>query len=191
MLDPIKSTFGICDENNNGKLTMNEIHQDNCLDTLEKVFGLNKSVLNEVCSQIDTNNDMMISFEEASIAFHRSDFGDRSEGESSEEESSEDEYSTQWEVTEKKNFSDNEVDIAKSVAHNVHSNTDYTSFRARANAFSKLLSDKLGGFYHCWWLNFHNGNWGWYGNTVFTSKVIQLENTEDHTGPYCYTVKKC
>ena len=77
--DLIKSTYAICDENNDRKLMMNEIHQDNCLDTLEKVFGLNKSVLSEVCSQIDTNNDMMISFEEASIAFHRSYFGDRSD----------------------------------------------------------------------------------------------------------------
>ena len=73
MLDPIKSTFGICDENSDGKLLLNEIHQDHCLETLEKIFGLTQNGLHKLFPQIDANADMKISLEEASIAFERTD----------------------------------------------------------------------------------------------------------------------
>ena len=62
----------ICDENVDGKLNPNEVHQGNCLETLETMFGLTESVLSELFLQIDVNADMMISLDEASMAFDRS-----------------------------------------------------------------------------------------------------------------------
>ena len=64
--------WGICDENVDGKLNPNEVHQDNCLETLETMFGLTKSGLNELFLQIDVNADMLISLDEASMAVDRS-----------------------------------------------------------------------------------------------------------------------
>ena len=67
----IESTFGTCDENSDGQINPNEIHNENCVGTLDTMFGLTESQLPELFHQIDTNADMKISSEEALTAFHR------------------------------------------------------------------------------------------------------------------------
>ena len=166
------STFGICDENIDGKLKMNEIHQDNCLDTLETMFGLTKSGLNEVFFQIDTNADMMISFEEASIAFDRIDFGFS-------------DFLTEWKVGRNVNFDDTEVVIAKILVNYAYENYGGN----RTKQIKLLLEEQFGGYYNCWWVD---GSLPFKGYNYYMSKLIYLKIKEDdggYTGPYCYEVR--
>ena len=75
----MKFAFKSCDHDRNMDLTQDELHQDHCLETLEKFFGLTKKGLDEIFPKIDANTDLKISLEEAKAAFesmkvlHRSD----------------------------------------------------------------------------------------------------------------------
>ena len=110
-IDPMKSTFGICDENIDGKVTVNELHQDICLETLETMFGLTKSGLNTLFPQIDTDADMKISLDEASLAFDRST-----------EYQPTDWSSSGWKVISSKGMSKKEEDIITFIAEILRTN---------------------------------------------------------------------
>ena len=68
-VDLVKSAFESCDDDRNMDLTQDELHQDHCLETLEKFFGLTKKGLDEIFPKIDANTDLKISLEEAKAAF--------------------------------------------------------------------------------------------------------------------------
>ena len=69
----LESTFGTCDVDSDGQINQDEIHQENCVGTLDTMFGLTESQLPELFNLTDTNADMKISSEEALTAFDRLD----------------------------------------------------------------------------------------------------------------------
>ena len=70
-IDPIESAYGICDTDKDFELSMDEIHQWQCLDTLGSMFGFTESGINEAFPQVDTNKDMSVSMKEATMAYER------------------------------------------------------------------------------------------------------------------------
>ena len=63
-VDFIKATFNACDLNNDG-LTINEIHEPDCLETLEQ-YGFEN--LTEIFLEVDANKDSTITKKEAEDA---------------------------------------------------------------------------------------------------------------------------
>ena len=67
-LDPVMTTFQICDTNADDGLKFEEIKQDDCRDVLQKMFGLTTDVLQDTFSGLDKNMDKIISREEGQAA---------------------------------------------------------------------------------------------------------------------------
>ena len=67
-LDPIMATFKVCDTNGDNGLIMEEIKQDECKKTLNKIFGLTTDMLQDTFIRLDENMDKVISKEEGQAA---------------------------------------------------------------------------------------------------------------------------
>ena len=67
-IDPIMATFKICDANADNGLIMEEIKQDECKKTLNKIFGLTTDMLQDTFIRLDENMDKVISKEEGQAA---------------------------------------------------------------------------------------------------------------------------
>ena len=67
-IDPVMTTFQICDTNADDGLKFEEIKQDDCRDVLQKMFGLTTDVLQDTFSSLDKNMDKIISREEGQVA---------------------------------------------------------------------------------------------------------------------------
>ena len=67
-IDPIMATFKICDANEDNGLIMEEIKQDECKKTLNKIFGLTTDMLQDTFIRLDENMDKVISKEEGQAA---------------------------------------------------------------------------------------------------------------------------
>ena len=68
-LDPIDSLFEICQRNElQVGLTLDEINQEGCLDTLNQWFGLTEETIAQYFAAIDINNDNFITKKESQIA---------------------------------------------------------------------------------------------------------------------------
>merc|ERR1712062_371948 len=68
-LDPIDSLFEICQRNElQVGLTLDEINQEGCLDTLSQWFGLTEGTIAQYFAAIDINNDNFITKKESQIA---------------------------------------------------------------------------------------------------------------------------
>ena len=67
-IDPIMATFKICDVNEDNGLIMEEIKQDECKKTLNKIFGLTTDMLQDTFIRLDENMDKVISKEEGQAA---------------------------------------------------------------------------------------------------------------------------
>ena len=63
-VNPIQTTFEICDANKDNGLTMKEIQDDGCMETLDRLFGLTRDLLQENFLMIDRNMDNVITMEE-------------------------------------------------------------------------------------------------------------------------------
>ena len=105
----LESTFGTCDANSDGQINKDEIHQENCIGTLDTMFGLTESQLPELFNLTDTNADMIISSEEALTAFHRIEEFNRG-------------ISPSWFVYNAINFDDDEKEMAKSIVISCYNN---------------------------------------------------------------------
>ena len=79
--DLIESTFESCDVDDDDQLNEDEIHQENCMETLEAMFGITERWLNMISQKIDTNADRKISFKEAQMAYEKSQGFNRSKKE--------------------------------------------------------------------------------------------------------------
>ena len=67
-LDPIMATFKVCDTNGDNGLIMEEIKQNECKKTLNKIFGLSTDMLQDTFFRLDENMDRVISKEEGQAA---------------------------------------------------------------------------------------------------------------------------
>ena len=76
-IDPLVSTFEICDLNSDG-LTKEELLLDNCKETLENLFGISEEGMDEIFPELDGNTDGRISMDEGRMAYERAELFNRS-----------------------------------------------------------------------------------------------------------------
>ena len=67
-LDPVMTTFQVCDTNVDNGLNMEEITQDGCKEVLQTLFGLSTDLLQDTFFGLDENMDKVISRQEGYTA---------------------------------------------------------------------------------------------------------------------------